>query len=299
MRKILILISFASMHAYAVEQDYAESVAMTGHAMDGSLTFDVRIARFPGQARGTLWMYAFVDGQQFGLVDESVALTNPGRTDLEQPNAVFAVDGHNKATLTGKNRSTAIMQGHLRASGLLHATAHPAAGSGNIPVALEVDFNANHKPINVRSGRIEVMGEVRGAITIDGQRTSINIPGKWHEQSGMRPRFAPAFTYLFVQGDGIGIMATKHAAGAWGYVLHNGDFGVVTGVDIDAYGITERRFRVHMQDTTSISGSATVLRQVSVPIEGKRRPGATVMVRSELGEMVGVLNDWNPSSLAD
>ena len=89
-------------------------------------------------------------------------------------------------------------------------------------------------------------------------------------------------------------MTTRHASGAWGYVFRDGEVTTVEAMDIAPYGLRERRFTLRLMDGRSVSGTATVVREVSVPIEGKRRPGATVMVESELGLMVGVLNDWNP-----
>ena len=75
-------------------------------------------------------------------------------------------------------------------------------GVGDVPVSIEAQFVAEHVPINVRKGRIEVMGRVQGNITIDGKTVALDLPGKWHEQTGARASFAPSFTYLFVQGNG-------------------------------------------------------------------------------------------------
>ncbi|MEZ5550905.1 MAG: hypothetical protein R3E82_08455 [Pseudomonadales bacterium] len=280
--------------ALGADPDYAESVAMTGHSVDASTTFDVRIARFPASGRGTLWMYVYLDGRQLALVDEVLALTPPEVTEVSGPDATFAVTGTSAATLTGKARDTSGMRGLLQARGRLHATAHPEPGDGEVPVEIEMSFTADHAPINVRPGRIEVMGRVQGRILVDGTSHRIDIPGKWHEQTGVRPQFAPAFTYLFVQGAGSGIMATRFAEGAWGYVYNEGTVRSIIAMDIAPYGATERAFTATLEDGSRLSGSARVVREVSVPIEGKRRPGATVLVESDMGPLVGVLNDWNP-----
>ena len=43
-----------------------------------------------------------------------------------------------------------------------------------------------------------------------------------------------------------------------------------------------------------IEGEAAVRRQNSVPIEGQRRPGSTVVLTTNVGKMAGHLNDWQP-----
>ena len=294
-RLLFLLLSVVmSQPAAAADRDYAESVAMTGHAEDAQTTFDVRIARFPGRNTGTLWMYAFVDGRQFSLVDETVQLVDADPTDVTNADAQFAVRGSSTATLAGTARHTSSMQGRLAASGMMHATAHPLPGSGSIPVRIDAIFSAEHTPISVRPGRIEVMGQVRGSITIDGQVFPLDLPGKWHEQTGARPEFAPAFTYFFVQGRNSGIMTTRHAGGAWGYLYQLGTIRPVIAMDITPYGSPERAFTITLEDGATVSGIIKVIREVSVPIEGKRRPGATVLVDSDIGPLVGVLNDWDP-----
>jgi hypothetical protein len=284
-----------SQSAVSADPNYAESVAMTGHAEDAATTFDVRVARFPAEDRGTLWLYAYVDGRQFALVDETVELVTPEITNVALPDAAFEVFGRSSAKLRGIGRHTAAMQGQLTAQGLLHPLAHPEPGVGSIPVEIAAELDADHRPINVRPGRVEVMGRVQGTITIAGAVHSIDLPGKWHEQTGIRQQFAPAFTYLFVQGDGIGIMATKHANGAWGYVYRENTTTPITEIDIESYGTIERKFSITLQDGGRIEGAATIVREVSVPIEGKRRPGSTIVVESDIGRLVGVLNDWDPT----
>ena len=115
-----------------------------------------------------------------------------------------------------------------------------------------------------------------------------------HEQTGERPSFAPAFTYLFLQGDGSGLMATRHARGAWGYLFSDGQTTPVTGLELEPYGQPVRRFAASLEDGRTVTGTARIVREVSVPIEGARRPGAAVLAESDIGPLVGVLNDWQP-----
>ncbi|XOV89936.1 MAG: hypothetical protein ACFHX7_08615 [Pseudomonadota bacterium] len=94
-------------------------------------------------------------------------------------------------------------------------------------------------------------------------------------------------------------MTSKHTENAWGYVLQAGKTVAVTAMDIDPYGANPRRLVVILEDGRRIEGSAQIVREVSVPIEGHRRPGATVIVTSEIGRMVGSLNDWDPDGKYD
>jgi hypothetical protein len=190
------------------------------------------------------------------------------------------------------------MRGVLTARGHLHRDAHPDTGPGNVLVQIEATLEATHEPIKVRPGRIEVMGQVVGVARVESSFHRFELPGKWHEQAGERPSFAPAFTYLFVQGAGVGLMATRHERGAWGYVYAHGETEAVTDLEIDAYGTSERAFTATLANGARVRGRARVVREVSVPIEGSRRPGATVLVESDLGSLVGVLNDWQPGPAA-
>lgn len=280
--------------SFGAERDYAESVAMSGHAEDAATTFDVRIARFPGRNSGTLWFYVYLNGHHYSLVDENVTLLTNTITPVSQADATFELTGSSTAILSGRNRYNPEMTGRLQAQGLLHPLAHPEPGQGEIPVEIDGAFVAEHTPINVRSGRIEVMGRVRATLRIDGEPFDLDLPGKWHEQTGERPGFAPAFTYLFLQGERRGLMTTRHAGGAWGYFFQDDVIRDVVALEIEPYGQSVRDFTATLSDGTTVQGSARIVREVSVPIEGKRRPGATVVVESGVGRMVGVLNDWRP-----
>ncbi len=292
-RRLLAALPFAPvpMNALALDENYAESVAMTAYAMNTQTSFDVRIARFPSQNRGSLWVYVFADRRHASLADDNVRLLDQQVVDVSQPDARFSVEG---ATLRGFERDTENMRGHLSVRARARGGPHPVPGRGGVPVSVRADFTASHAPVMVRPGRIEVMGSVAASISIDGNVRTLTMPGKWHEQTGVRLAFAPAFTYLFVQGPGRGIMTTRHARGAWGYVFRNDSVVKVVAAEIDPYGSRERIIEVVLEDGERIRGTARVVREVSVPIEGQRRPGATVRVESDIGRMVGVLNDWQP-----
>lgn len=277
-----------------MDSSYAESVALTAYSEDARTTLDVRLARFPGKHQGALWLFAYVDEVQYALVDEALALSDQAATTVAADTVRYVVEGISSADFRAENRHGDHMRGWLTAAARVHEQAHPDPGPGGIDVGIEAEFRALHEPIRVRPGRIEVMGRVRARVSIEGEERVIDLPGKWHEQSGPRPEFAPAFTYLFVQGASGGIMLTHHAQGAWGYVFRNDSVIPVRMAEIDPYGSSSRSFTLLLADGDSIQGQARVVREVSVPIEGSRRPGATVLVDGNMGPMVGMLNDWKP-----
>lgn len=276
------------------EDDYAESVNLIGHSNDAGTTLDVRLARFPAQGKATLWLYAFVDGHQYALVDEGLSLVTAEATDQSAPSAHYEATGPAQVRLGRQGGFSAGMKGRVIATASVSRTADPSPGPGEIPVSVEVSFRARHEPVRVSPGRVEVMGHVVGSIRIADRIVAIDMPGKWHEQHGSRPRFAPAFTYLVFQGPQNGIIATKAAGGAWGYAIEGQVASRVVGLAITPYGVQKRDFSAKLEDGRVISGTANVVREVNVPIEGKRRPGAAVTVESDLGGMVGILNDWTP-----
>lgn len=280
----------------SIDPDYAESVAIDALSRDLSRSFGIRLARFPPKGTGTLWVSAYIDGDYYAVADSGLALANPDPTPIEATACDFRVSGTSDATFASTGRGTAAMMGSVQARSRLHAAEHPQPGIGITPVTVRAQFRVAHEPVQVRPGRMEVMGFVTGELVIDDVVHVFDEPGKWHEQVGPRPRFAPAFTYLFVQGDGVGIMVSRHQRGAWGYVFADGKTIRVTALDIDPYGTTTRDFTATLADGRRIHGRATVQRETSVPIEGKRRPGATVIVESDVGRMIGVLNDWNPDA---
>jgi hypothetical protein len=183
----------------------------------------------------------------------------------------------------------------VRVSAGAHETAEPPTSVGPNRLSIEGQFDSSHRPVQVRPGRLEVMGYGSTVVRIDGRTRRIRGYGKWHEQVGDRPRFAPAFTYFNVIGERIGLLAGWRKAGAYGYAWFDNKTVAVKAARFDP--IAERRkFHVELEDGNVIDGEAVTKRVIQVPIEGQRRPGATVLVVSSLGRMTGHLNDWNPAA---
>ncbi|MCB1694199.1 MAG: hypothetical protein KDI19_15615, partial [Pseudomonadales bacterium] len=59
-----------------------------------------------------------------------------------------------------------------------------------------------------------------------------------------------------------------------------------------------RHFSIRLVDGRTIEGTADVRQRWSVPIEGKDRPGSTVVADTNVGRLIGSLNDWDPDSPA-
>ncbi|MEX0941483.1 MAG: hypothetical protein WD002_02955 [Pseudomonadales bacterium] len=279
-----------------MDPEYAESMAVSGLQEDTTFSFIVRLARFPLKRKATLWVSAYIDGIDYAVTDEALSLSHDQATPIAKQEVEFEASGGSRAAFRSFDRHSAKMHGVVFAGSKAHKGEHPEPGSGSLPIVIETAFKVSHTPANVRPGRMEMMGRVAGTIMLGGDSWQFDMPGKWHEQVGPRPNFAPAFTYLFVQGEGIGIMTSKHARSAFGYLLANGETIAINDMQIEPYGNNPRAFTVTLEYGHQINGNARIIRETSVPIEGKRRPGATVIVDSDIGRMVGVLNDWNPDA---
>ncbi|MEJ2132474.1 MAG: hypothetical protein P8Y95_12865 [Gammaproteobacteria bacterium] len=278
-----------------MEPDYAESVALVGIADDASSEIGIRLGRFPPQQFGTLWMNAFVGGEVYSVSDGHLDLGGiAGETAVDDDAVTFVVSGPGEARFESEARNTRRMRGRVHAKALTHETLRPPPGRGALAVTIDAEFTARHPCVRVRAGRMEVMGYVRAEVDAPAGRFELEVPGKWHEQVGRRPSFGAAFTYLNVQSGDVGLLATTRAVGAWGYLVEGEGITAVNGFAIDPIGNRERSFQVTLEDGRRIDGVAVVEVQASVPIEGRHRPGATVRARTDLGVLVGHLNDWDP-----
>lgn len=283
-----------------VSPDYAESVALSGITLDGSRELSLRLGRFPGRRTATLWAGAFLGDASWAAAVGGLELgERPGPTPVRADRAVFEVRGEAVARCERWGLEDGAFAGEAFASLGAHPSHHPPPGAGDQPLRIDAAFEAWHEPVYPSAGRLEMLGNVSATVHTPAGVERIAGVGGWHEQVGERPRFAPAFTYFKAMGvDGgrrIGVLATLlHSSGdAWGFALLDGGVARVTGLDID--GEQERRaFRIRLDGGRTIEGSALRLREHSVPVEGRRRPGTTVRVTTNVGALVGHLNDWHP-----
>jgi hypothetical protein len=277
-----------------VSPTYAESFMIDGTSPSGTEEIAVRLARFPARGVGSLWVMAFFDDQLYSVVQEDVPLDGlSARAAVESSHVAVAVTG--PVTARFERRVTgAALTATVRAVARAHATTEPPLGLGTLAVTVDARFQSWHRPVNVRPGRNEAMGSVDATIQTPAGVRRLEVPGNWHEQVGERARFGPRFTYLTAQGQGLGLLAVNRAEIVYGYAWLAGQIATVRTFTIDPVGRTERTVRVELDNGEVIAGKATVKRQNSVPIEGQRRPGSTVILTTNVGTMAGHLNDWQP-----
>jgi hypothetical protein len=281
----------------AISATYAESAAVVAMTEDGSTEIAMRIARFPGRGEATLWLAAYVGDRSWGLAQEDLELgKGAGVTGVEDAEVSFAVTGTAQALIACRNRHTPMMTCMVRAAGLAHESLDPPLGKGTIPLRVGAEFRARHVGDRARPGRLEIFGTVKATIESPDGTHRFESLGKYHEQTGERPSFAGAFTYFAVQGEGASLLARSASGATWGFALVEGETVAVETFTIDPFAVPQRAFRVELADGRTIEGRTEIVRLTSVPIEGERRPSATVRVNTNLGPMVGHLNDWKPSA---
>ena len=275
---------------------YAESVQLAGMTRDGAQEISMRVARFPRRGDATLWATACLGDNVYNAAIENLGLGDfKGRTQVEDETVRFDVVGTDQAVFSRRLSLTpsGMMKGSAKVSIGAHQTADPPTGRGPHALVIEAKFESSHQTVKVRPGRSEVMGRIWATVRTPSGVNKFQGFGKWHEQVGDRPRFATAFTYLGVMGDRIGLLAVWLKAGAFGYARLGNQTIPVKSVVIDPIG-PRRRFRVELDNGRVIEGEAVTKRAISTPVEGSRRPSTTVMVKSDIGPMVGNLNDWDP-----
>jgi hypothetical protein len=269
---------------------YAESVEISGLTEDGASEFEVRLARFPPRSNGTLWATVCL-GDQVYNVSVDVKLPDPGRTRVEEADARFEVsDASGTSAQLERHRDGALI-GSARVAVSAHRSTDPPAGTGSEAVTIDAHFESAHAPVQVLPARLEVMGRVSATVRTPSGVVSIAGVGKWHEQTGNRPRFAAPFTYLTATSRDHGLLAVERQPAPFGFAWIGGETIKVKGVKI-APPADRRTFTVDLEDGRRIDGETKTIRTISTPIEGQRRPSATIEVTSTIGDMIGHINDW-------
>lgn len=273
--------------------DYAESVMMVLFSPDGRRDLSVRLWRLLQQNRATIWGAYADEAGSFRMADEGPLPHDAVPTEVEGDRATFSHLNSWRAKFSRARRRTDQMRGEVFLSAGMHATSDPPPGEGPLPALIHANFRAVHAPVLVRPGRIEVFGRGRAMIQVDGKRFDFDGLAKWHEQVGPRPSFGPAFTYVALTAGDTAFMATKNAAGVAGFVARGGKIRRVAAMDINELA-PERRISAILDDGEEFTATTKAMRVSSEPIEGQRRPGATVVASTSMGPMVGQINDWSP-----
>jgi len=290
----LIWMQFA-MANDPLPEHYAESVMIFSLSNDGTEEISLRLARFPDKGTATLWLHIATAAGAWSLTDEAFELATAGATPVRADSATFSArQGNQQVTFESFDRNGRQMGGRIRGDLRASATRHPELGGGDVPVALDLTFVGDSPGFRSETNRWELTGRVTGTMQVQGESVAIDHPGKWHEQTGPRARFAPAFTYFNVQGNGIAMLVVAFTERVDGYALIDGAMHGIRSFEIDDKALESRRFRAVLSNDQTIEGIARVVQTWSVPIERTRRPGTGILVESNVGPLLGTLNDWDP-----
>src|SRR5262245_53211371 len=179
----------AAQNADALSPAYAESVEISGLSEDGSSEFEVRLARFPPRASGTLWATVCLADEVYNVALDDVRLAVPGRTRVEEADTRFEVSASETSARLERHRGESLI-GNAGVVVSAHRSVDPPPGAGSETVKIDARFESLHAPVQVLPARLEVMGRVSATVQTPSGTFTIAGPGKWHEQTGNRPRFA-------------------------------------------------------------------------------------------------------------
>lgn len=284
--------------AQDLPEHYAESVMVASLSKNGVEDVSFRLARFPDRGIAHVWLHVATSNGAWSLVDESFEPVHRDATPVRDDSAEFrAVRERQWLLYEADGRNGGRLHGRVTGQLLVVPTRHPLNQSGNLPLAIDVHFEARSPGYRSPMNRWEITGRLSGTIAIGSERLEFDHDdGKWHEQIGPRPRFAPAFSYFNVQNDRLALLAMGFARGASGYALIGNETVGVASLVIDPVGTRERAFSVTLEDGRRVEGRSRTVQEWSVPIEGRRRPGSSVIAESNFGRLLGTLNDWDPGT---
>ena len=285
-------------HAQLPEH-YAESVMIFALSEDGEQEISLRLARFPLTGKATIWLHIATPEGAWSLADDNFETSNDATPVAGDVASFVASRKDQLISFISEQRHAAHMQGKVTGVLNVQPTRHPTLGEGSLPVSVDLNYTSDSPGYRSPNGRWEMTGVITGSVTVKGKTTALSHAGKWHEQTGPRARFAPAFTYFNVQNENVALLAIAFAGGVNGYGMSNGKLHALQAFEIEDSASSPRRFKAVLVDASTqsklvIEGSARRVQSWSVPIEGKRRPGSAVMVDSSAGKMFGSLNDWQP-----
>ena len=252
----------------------------------------MRLARFPPRSSGTLWATVCLGDQVYNVAIDEVSLAAPGRTRVDETDARFEVSGASQTSARLERHRERTLIGSARVAVSAHRSVDPPPGAGSEAVTIDARFESLHAPVQVLPARLEVMGRVSATVRTPSGTFTIAGPGKWHEQTGNRARFAAAFTYLTATGRDHGLLAVQRQPAPFGFAWMGAETIKVKAVKI-APPADRRAFTVDLEDGRRVEGETRTIRTISTPIEGQRRPSATIKVISTIGEMIGHINDWS------
>jgi len=278
----------------ALADNYAESSMILAMSDDASFEVSLRLARFPATGKATVWLHIANSYGAWSLADETFELDVPGATAVAADEVRYsALHDNQTVVFSSGERNSGRLMGRVEATLLATETRHPQLTPGDVPVKLDLEFDARNEGYR-NAGRWEMTGSVNGTITVGDNAAFTVTDGKWHEQTGPRARFAPAFRYFNVQNQDAAVLAIQYANSFRGYAMLPDGMHDLTAVSIDPPESNPRRFALTLDDGRLIEGVTRTVQEWSVPIEGQRRPGAGVVAETNIGQLTGSLNDWEP-----
>ena len=273
--------------------DYNESVMVFSMSDDGEQEISLRLARFFERERGEIWLHVATSDGAWSLAFDGFQLPHTRATPVFDESAVYAAKrGEESVRFATDARHEGRMRARVTGRLFANPTRHPEPGAGQVPVSFDLAFSGSWPGVRSANGRWELTGAVDGWIEVNGRRTAISHQGKWHEKFGPRPSFARSFVYFAAQSEDRALLAIGSAAGTGGFFRQGDDVRQVTGLDIDPHGSAMRAFEITLDNGDVLAGTARVVQDWSVPIEGRRRPGSAVLLDGDLKGMTGTLNDW-------
>lgn len=249
----------------------------------------LRISRFPDKGVTWVWCHLVHEGAVYTFTEPrlgcSAARIDPGQThavyDVPGADVVISRDGTSQA-LDGMSFS-ARLQAHRGEGG--------TDGPGAIPVSLKGTFAPGHLRSGSPRGRFERTGVVKAVVEVAGKSVAVSGVGKAHEQTQMRARFGPAFTYAMLWGPSASLVALSTGGRSFGnYEGADGD-RPVSVFEIGPWS-PERSFSATLADGERLSASALTVHKYRVPIFSKMWHGHIVSTVVGGHRMVGMINDW-------
>lgn len=272
---------------------WSQSVRLDCIGEDGSRGAYLRLCRYPNERTAWIWMHAMLGDQQWGYVDNAFPCTGE-IVPVESDKAIYSTPPGSivEMTLARVGARTSAINADLRALVPAHPTGFPPEGPGGHPLQLEIWFEARHEPVQRRPGRIEVFGNCRARVEVDGRITEFLGIGQWHEQHGMLRRFSNQYAYVSLRGDELSLIASGGPEAATGWVLRSGKIThAITRFRVDPPAPT-RRIEFTVDDGAVLRGTITSGQSWGVPIYGETRPGNIISAEIDGSQLSGFINDW-------
>ena len=269
---------------------WSESVYLDCVSPDGGSGVLVRLCRYPSEATGWLWVHAFQPGKVYAFTDHSLPCST-AVTKVDAADVTYDLGDDSLVDMQRDGPREDPDEARVHASVLAHLDPHAPHGPGTHPIEVAATFTPLGASGTKVPGRIELLGEVRAHIEVDGGTIEVAGYGQWHEQHQEQPRFLRPFTYVTLRGENLAFVATRGPLRATGYARRNGVLTPISALDISPRG-ARRDLRIELADGSELRGEARTTHDYSVPIYDGRRPGSLVVAEIGGEQLSGCINDF-------